>query len=302
MTDDDEIRTARAKLNWVFGPGRPHVTRMVAEHGPVSAFDQLTAETPAADELRPELQDRRVCLREEAADAVAEAQTWCRVVTPEDPDWPEGIADIARAGGFSPVCLWALGPAPLPQLASTVTVTGTTTATSYGMWTADDIATGLTVAGRTVVSSGARGIDITALQAAASCGRPVAILPCGLRHLYPAASIGVYDQLSTSGLLLTAWPPDARPSARRVSANLSLLAAVSSGTVVVETPYNGAALGTLRRAMRYGRVGMVVPGPVTSAVSAGCHRLLRTDPRVRAVTGPVDVLEDLAAAAATGGQ
>lgn len=298
MTGDAEVRTARAKLNWVFGPGRPRVTQLVAEHGPVAAFDRLTAEEPAADDLRPELREHPGRVREAAADAVAEALTWCRVVIPEDPDWPAGIADIARNGGYTPVCLWALGPAALPQPASTVTVTGAAAATGYGMWTADEIATGVTVAGRTVVSTGGHGIDVAALQAAATCGTPVAILPCGLQQLYPAASIGLYDRLTTTGLLLTAWPPDARPSTRRMSANRSLLAAVSGGTVVVEASHRGAALGTLRRAMRYSRVGMVVPGPVTSAVSVGCHQVLRSDPQVRAVTSAADVLDDLAAAAA----
>ncbi|MEV4517866.1 hypothetical protein AB0K00_54015 [Dactylosporangium sp. NPDC049525] len=65
----------------------------------------------------------------------------------------------------------------------------------------------------------------------------------------------------------------------------------------MEAPDRGAALSTLRRAMRYDRVGMVVPGPVTSAVSVGCHQALRTDPQVRAVTSATNILDDLAATA-----
>ncbi|MGI5213315.1 hypothetical protein [Plantactinospora sp. CA-290183] len=38
-----------------------------------------------------------------------------------------------------------------------------------------------------------------------------------------------------------------------------------------------------RRAVNVGRVGMVVPGSVPSAVSADCHELLRSDPRLRPV-------------------
>ncbi|MET7426645.1 DNA-processing protein DprA [Dactylosporangium sp. NPDC005555] len=294
MTDHDETRTARAKLNWMFGPSRPRITRLVAEHGPVAAFDLLTAAEPPTGLLRPELQHRPGPVRDVAADAVAEAQTWCRIVTPEDEDWPAGIAGIADIGAYIPVCLWALGPAPTPQPAATVTITGTHTATAYGMWTADELATGVSVAGLNVVTTGGPGIDVAALRAAATCGTPVVVLPCGLQYQYPAASIGLYDQLAATGLLLTAWPPDARPNAQRWSANRSLLAAVSGGTVVVEAPSRGGTLRTLQRAIRYGRTGMVVPGPVTSAASAGCHQLLRDDPRVRVVTSAADVIDDLA--------
>ncbi|GAA1577532.1 DNA-processing protein DprA [Dactylosporangium maewongense] len=300
----DEARTARANLSWVFGPGRREVIQLIAEHGPAAAFDRLTAGEPDADLLRPEVRDRPGTFRDRLAvstDAVADAQTRCRVVIPEDPDWPAGLTDVDAAGGYTPVCLWALGPAPLPQPATAVTITGTHTATAYGLWTAEELALGITVAGRTVVTTGAPGIDSTALRAAATCGNPVALLPCGLQQLYPAASISLYDRIAETGLLLTAWPPDARPTNRRWQANRRLLATVSAGTVVVESPARGAALATLRRAMRYGRLGMVVPGPVTSAMSEGCHRVLRADPQVRVVTSAADVLEDLTSAVLIGG-
>ena len=300
----DEARTARAKLSWVFGPGRRKVIQLIAEHGPAAAFDRLIAGEPDADLLRPEFRNRPGTFRDRLAvstDAVADAQAWCRVVTPEDPDWPAGLTDVDADGGYTPVCLWALGPAPLPQPATAVTITGTHTATAYGLWTAEELALGITVAGRTVVTTGAPGIDNSALRAAATCGAPVVLLPCGLQQLHPATSISLYDQVATTGLLLTAWPPDARPTNRRWQANRSLLAAVSAGTVVVESPARGGPLATLRRAMRYGRVGMVVPGPVTSAMSDGCHRMLRADPQVRVVTSTADVLDDLTTAMLAGG-
>lgn len=299
---DTEARIARAKLNWIFGPSRAHVTTAVAEHGPQAAYERLTHGDVAHNTLRPELRHRFRPIRDQATDGVAEAMTWCRVIIPGDPDWPAGITDLTRIAGSGPVCLWALGPAPTPQPATTVTVTGTDAATPYGVWTADELATDLAVAGRTVVTTGIRGIDVTALRAAAACDAAVAVLPCGLRQLYPQASADVYRRLATTGLLLSAWPPDARASTRRWSANRSLLAAVSGGTVVVEAAHGAAAIGTLQRALRFGRTGMVVPGPVTSTVSGGCHRLLRTDPRVRPVTSAADILADLTAGHAAADQ
>jgi DNA processing protein len=47
------------------------------------------------------------------------------------------------------------------------------------------------------------------------------------------------------------------------------------GTVVVEAAARSGAQATAQRARRLGREVLVVPGPVTSAMSVGCHELLR---------------------------
>jgi len=54
---------------------------------------------------------------------------------------------------------------------------------------------------------------------------------------------------------------------------------------------SGAA-NTAKHCLRLGRPLMAVPGPVTSAMSAGCHELLRREEgQVRLVTSATDVLE-----------
>ena len=51
---------------------------------------------------------------------------------------------------------------------------------------------------------------------------------------------------------------------------------MTRGTVVVEAAWRSGALGTAYRALELGRPVGAVPGQVTSASSAGCHRLLRS--------------------------
>jgi DNA processing protein len=67
-----------------------------------------------------------------------------------------------------------------------------------------------------------------------------------------------------------------------------LIAALSAGVVVVEAPARSGALATARRAAMMGLPVMAVPGPVTSAVSVGCHLLLREYAAV-----PVTCVEDV---------
>jgi DNA processing protein len=61
----------------------------------------------------------------------------------------------------------------------------------------------------------------------------------------------------------------------------------------VEASARSGAKQTLGRALRLGRPAMVVPGPITSSMSVGCHELLREFPSTRLVTGVPQVLEEV---------
>jgi DNA processing protein len=50
---------------------------------------------------------------------------------------------------------------------------------------------------------------------------------------------------------------------------------LARGTVVVEAALRSGARFTLNRTRALNRISMAVPGPVTSAMSVGCHELLR---------------------------
>src|SRR5690606_25410612 len=72
-----------------------------------------------------------------------------------------------------------------------------------------------------------------------------------------------------------------------------VIAAATLGTVLVEAAARSGATQTLRRALALGRRAMVVPGPVTSAMSVGAHEVLREHAEARLVTGVPHVLEEV---------
>ena len=84
--------------------------------------------------------------------------------------------------------------------------------------------------------------------------------------------------------------PGSRPSRVRFLARNRLIAALASGTVVVEAARRSGALNTLNWADRLGRPTMGVPGPVTSSASAGVHQAIR-DAGAVLVTGGDEVAE-----------
>ena len=88
---------------------------------------------------------------------------------------------------------------------------------------------------------------------------------------------------------MAAGPPPAR---LRFLIRNRTIAAMTCGTVVVEAGERSGALNTARHAAELGKPLMAVPGPVTSAQSAGCHRIIR-EWGATCVTRAADIIEML---------
>jgi DNA processing protein len=143
------------------------------------------------------------------------------------------------------------------------------------------------------VSGGAFGIDAAAHRATlAAGGLTVAVLPCGIDRPYPLSHVSLLEQIADEGLLITEWPPGAAPHRIRFLIRNRVIAAATRGTVMVEAGARSGARNTLRYTRLLGRSPMVVPGPVTSAVSVGCHAELRRE-GTRLVSRFDEVIEEI---------
>jgi DNA processing protein len=128
----------------------------------------------------------------------------------------------------------------------------------------------------TVVSGAAYGIDGAAHQGALAVdGETVALTAGGIDRPYPRGHEGLYAVLAARGLVVSEIPPGWAPTANRFLSRNRLIATLSRGTVVVEAGLRSGSLNTARNALRHHRVVCAMPGSVESAVSAGCHELIR---------------------------
>lgn len=209
--------------------------------------------------------------------------SWIGVLFPGDRDWPASLGDL---GDRAPFVLWTRGAASFLSrpLADLVTITGSKAATSYGEHVAGEFATDLARDERLIVAGGAYGIEGAAHRAAlASGGDTIAVLAGGVDRPYPAGHRELLDRIADMGLLVSETLPGAAPTRHRFLARGRLLAALSNTTVVVEAGARSGTLHTARQAYELGRNVGAVPGPVTSAASAGPHQLIG-DRRARIVT------------------
>jgi DNA processing protein len=203
----------------------------------------------------------------------------------------EGYPPLLRSIPDPPTTLWLRGEASAELLSRpAVAIVGARACSSYGRSVARSLGRELASAGLVVVSGMARGIDGEAHRGALDVGGvTVAVLGCGIDRDYPAAHRDLARRIVEKGLIVSEYEPGVEPAPWRFPARNRIIAGLCVATVVVEARERSGALITADFALEDGREVMVVPGEITSAVSAGSNALLRLG--ATPVTAAADVLE-----------
>jgi DNA processing protein len=293
----DADRFARVTLNLLTEPCDPQIARLVEE---------LDAETIVAV-LRghhSRLFSTELGSRLEAVDPAAvlerAADQGIRYVIPGDAEWPRQLgalrgADPIQDRGGVPLGLWVRGDPDLREATEqAIAVVGSRAASIYGEEQAGVLSSGLAGAGKTIVSGGGFGVDQAAHRGALRArGTTIAVLACGVDRAYPTAHTTLLHEIARTGLVVSECPPGATPTRTRFVGRSRVIAGLSQGTLLVEAAARSGALSTGNWTTRLGRPLLAVPGPVTSATTAGAHQLIRAG-SASLVTGAEDVLTDLA--------
>jgi DNA processing protein len=224
------------------------------------------------------------------AEAIADAcRDDMRLIGPGDAEWPGALDQLGPA---RPYALWLRGHTDLRFACSrSVSMVGSRAATGYGGHVAGEIAADLGERGWAIVSGGAYGIDAAAHRGALAVEAvTIAVLACGVDYPYPAGHADLFTAIAAQGLVVSEWPPGRHPGRIRFLIRNRVIAALGCGTVIVEAGERSGALNTARHAANLGKPLMAVPGPVTSAQSAGCHRIIR-EWGASCVTRAADIIE-----------
>lgn len=278
---------ARAIWSVVTEPGDGTAGALIAAYGPEEALRRAMGDAdPQLAEARSRWLPR---LRSAAVTAALDSarRAGAALVVPGDPGWPGAVDDL---GAHAPIVLWRRGGGEVPSVPA-VALVGARASTAYGEGVAADLAADLAAEGLTVVSGAAYGIDGAAHRAAlTTSGRTIAFLAGGVDRAYPRGHGALLDRIAGSGGVWSETPCGSAPTKWRFLSRNRLIAAMADAVVVVEAGWRSGSLNTAAHAATLGRALGAVPGPVTSAASAGCHRILREFDGV-CVTSAADVLE-----------
>ncbi len=301
VSGDEPARLARVALGRLVEPGHRELGVLVRALGPAEALERIRGGA-VSDGLRTAARSRLADgdpLERAAEDLERCERLGGRLVTPEDDEWPAALDQLTEISTsdepnvYPPLCLWVRGSHRLSTVCErAVAIVGARAATPYGAHVAGELGYGLGDRDWTVISGGAYGIDGAAHRGALTAdGVTIGVLACGVDTAYPVGHAKLFERIGEVGLLISEWPPGATPQRHRFLVRNRVIAALGSGTVVVEAASRSGARMTARRSHELGRVVMAVPGPITSAMSVGPHELVR-DFGARLVISSAQVIEE----------
>jgi DNA processing protein len=165
-----------------------------------------------------------------------------------------------------------------------VSVVGSRNASERAAAFADTVARLLVESGVTVIAGLAKGVDTAAHEGALQAqGRTVAVVGCGLEHLYPASNRGLQARICREGLVLSQFMPSVTPTQSSLRSRNATMSAYGYATIIVEAgEYSGTRI-LARQAVGHGR-----PVILDESVVVGTQwgRDLLNRPGVHVATSP----------------
>lgn len=280
---------SRLKLFAVIQPGDSFWSEEISLHGADEVLARIVSEKfylkhPASSRLSTEIKLLN------GAQLVNELHIAGGVfISPEDSDWPIQLDDLLSP----PIGLIIKGDRQLlPLIENSIAIVGSRNPTNYGIRVAGDLAAAVCDREFAMVSGGAYGIDTAAHRGAlASDGITVAVLGGGISSLYPSGNNKMFQEIIQTGLLISEVMPGVPAQPFRFLIRNRLIAALSRATVVAEAAFRSGSIRTARDAAEILRPVFAIPGPITSPLSDGCHRLIAE--RVAEIATSVDEILEM---------
>ncbi len=225
-------------------------------------------------------------------DIVAKTLTWLEhpnhaIVTLGDPTYPALLLQTEDP----PPLMYVVGNIALLQVAA-IAVVGSRNATAQGVNNAESFSRSLSQSGLCVVSGMALGIDTAAhIGGLEGLGKSIAVVGTGLDRVYPARNKTLAHQLAKQGALVSEFPLGTPALANNFPRRNRIISGLSLGCLVVEAAVSSGSLITARLALEQGREVFAIPGSIHSALSKGCHQLIKQGAKL--VERAEDILEEL---------
>jgi DNA processing protein len=211
----------------------------------------------------------------------------CAVVTSADEHFPQSLNDTP--GG--PVVLYVKGDAALLKTAG-LAIVGSRICSYYGKNMAARFASRFAEVNVTVISGLARGIDTAAhLGCLEKNGKTIAVIGCGLNHMYPKENKELAAQIAQKGLIISEMPMGTPPIPANFPRRNRIISGLSLATVVIEAGLKSGALITADYALEQGKDVFVLPANIDYETAKGSNKLIKDGAKV--ALDPMDILDEL---------
>ena len=193
------------------------------------------------------------------------------LITINSPKYPRKLRDVKD----SPLVLYMRGNI-IEDDENAISIVGSRKCSSYGRMIAEAFSNEIALAGITVVSGLAEGVDTLSHRGAlAASGRTIAVLGSGIDHIYPSSNKILAEKIIKSGALLSEFPLGTAPHKYNFPFRNRIISGLSIATLVVEAAEHSGSLITARLAAEQGKDVFVVPGNITSDKSKGANQLIQ---------------------------
>ncbi len=275
MGESQLQRRQCVRLHLADGVGAITFRRLIDHFGAIAdVFAAGPEGVRRVDGVGPKTAQAIFAVEDEAVDAELEAaeEHGANIVAFDDDEYPAALKNIADP----PPVLYVRGRLEAADSIS-LGIVGSRRCTYYGTEQAERFGGLLGRAGFTVVSGGARGIDTAAHRGALTAGgRTVAVMGCGLAHVYPKENRELFDTIADGrGAVVSYLPMNTGVQSQNFPGRNRIISGLSQGVLVIEAARKSGSLITARHAAEQGRPVFALPGRVDSPYSQGANELIR---------------------------
>lgn len=210
-------------------------------------------------------------------------------VTPDSHPFLTPLTGLAKV----PPTIYYRGKLPNTRVPS-VAIVGTRKPTRYGQEVTTQFAAELAAKGIVIISGLALGTDALAHRACLEAGgTTLAVMANSVESIYPRTNFQLGEAIiAQGGAVLSEYDAPTPPRDFQFLARNRIVSGLADAILITEAAARSGTLSTAAHALEQGKEVFVIPGNITSPMSAGCNALLKQGAHV--ATCAEDILEIIA--------
>lgn len=210
-----------------------------------------------------------------------------KILEVEDKHYPKRLLKIKNP----PKKLYVEGNETLLNNKS-LAIVGSRNCSEYGIKYAKQFAEEISKKNITIISGLAVGIDAIAHDIAKNHkGNTIAVLGCGLNHMYPEENRELFKQiLEKNGCIISEYEPDEKVDMKNFPQRNRIISGIANAVLVIEAEYRSGSIITGRFGLEQEKKVFCLPRDIGVSKGVGTNELIQKGAKL--VTSPQEILQE----------